>query len=98
MCNYPCTFVAKKQPKRQFTTAHQLLLQQQQKNKKAKLLGSDQKWPQGTRKSPRVNKLVESNDKPLTSKPMTAKRKLDLSKQHEDETMGENEVEVRYVP
>ncbi|WOG87627.1 hypothetical protein DCAR_0206857 [Daucus carota subsp. sativus] len=89
----PNLVAAKKQPKRQFTTAHQLLLQQQQKNKKAKLLGSDQKWPQGTRKSPRVNKLVESNDKPLTSKPMTAKRKLDLSKQHEDETMGENEVE-----
>lgn len=95
MCNYPCTFVAKKPPKRQFTTAHQL---QQQKNIKAKQMGSE-KWPQeGTRKSPRLNKLGKCNDTPVTCKPTTVKRKLSLqSGPHENETMGENEVEVRCV-
>ena len=75
--------------------AHQL---QQQKNIKAKQMGSD-KWPQeGTRKSPRLNKLGKCNDTHVTCKPTTVKRKLSLqSGPHENETMGENEVEVRCV-
>ena len=61
-------------------------------------MGSD-KWPQeGTRKSPRLNKLGKCNDTHVPCKPTTVKRKLSLqSGSHENETMGENEAEVRCV-
>lgn len=58
-------------------------------------MGSE-KWPQdGTRKSPRLNKLGKSIDTPVMQRPMTAKRKLYCSSPRENETMGENEVQVR---
>lgn len=60
---------------------------------------STQKLPHGgTRKSPRLNNLKQANDANMTSKSGTAKRKLDLQNEsHEDENMGENDLEVRYA-
>lgn len=94
-------FVAKKQVKRKFVTTHQL--QQQQKNKKplevAKNETTHKLTQGGIRKSPRLNKMQQAND-PIVSRKCSipAKRKLDLQNPpHQDENMGENEVEVRFA-
>ncbi|KAK1387885.1 hypothetical protein POM88_016063 [Heracleum sosnowskyi] len=58
-------------------------------------MGSE-KWPQdGTRKSPRLNKLGKSIDTPVMQRLTTAKRKLYCSSPRENETMGENEVQSK---
>ncbi|KAK1386082.1 hypothetical protein POM88_023817 [Heracleum sosnowskyi] len=60
-----------------------------------KQMGSE-KWPQdGTRKSPRLNKLGKSIDTPVMQRLTTAKRKLYCSSPRENETMGENEVQSK---
>lgn len=63
-----------------------------------KTVTSTQKLPQGgSRKSPRLNNLHEISDATASHKSATARRKLDLENpSHEDEKMGENDVEVRY--
>lgn len=93
-------FVGKKQAKRKFVTTHQL--QQQQKNKKvfqvdeAGNRNTQMLLMDGTRRSPRLNKLREINDDTNCEKLASARRKLDLQEPpHEDEDMGENELEVR---
>ena len=92
-------FVAKKQAKRKFVTTYQP--QQQHMNKKAIKADKAEKrntrmFPlEGTRKSPRLNRVREITDDLLCEKTASARRKLDLQDPpHDDENMGENEVEV----
>lgn len=91
-------FIAKKQVKRQFVTTHQL--QQQKMNKKANQVDkagkrNSKNFPlEGTRKSPRLSRVQEITDGDDCETPPSVRRKLSLHDTHEDERMGENELEV----
>lgn len=97
---YLYMIVGKKPVKRKFVTTHQL--QQQQKNKKvfqvdkAGKKNTQMLLMDGTRRSPRLNKVREINDDTDCEKLASARRKLDLQEPPlEDEDMAENELEVR---